>query len=206
MEMDYTPNSHKFKEEQKAANAQNLVKKEKVQKVVKGNVKIKKKSEVRKFADIFLPEDISNVKDFVIQDVLIPAFKKVISDTVDTFLYGGSRRGGSSSNAGKVSYSSCYSNDRFDRRDDRPPFDTRRGFDLGDIILDSRQEANEVLERMEELIDSYGKVSVGDLYDLLGKTIEYTANNYGWTSVRAAEIIRTRDGYLIKFPKPFPIN
>ena len=203
--MDYTPNSHKFKEEQKANQVAEQTEK-KVSKVVKGNVKIKKKSEVRKFADIFLPEDISNVKSFIFQDVLIPALKKVISDTVDTFLYGGSRRSGNTSNAGKVSYSSYYGGDRFDRRDDRPPFDTRRGFDLGDIVLDTRQEANDVLNRMEELIDSYKQVTVGDLYDLLGKSCDYTANNYGWTSVRAAEVIRTRDGYLIKFPRPMPIN
>lgn len=203
--MDYTPNSHKFKEEQKANQVAAQTEK-KVSKVVKGNVKIKKKSEARKFADVFLPEDISNVKSFIFQDVLIPALKKVISDTVDTFLYGGSRRGGSTSNAGKVSYSSYYGGDRFDRRDDRPPFDTRRGFDLGDIVLDTRQEANDVLNRMEELIDSYKQVTVGDLYDLLGKSCDYTANNYGWTSVRAAEVIRARDGYLIKFPRPMPIN
>lgn len=203
--MDYTPNSHKFKEEQKA-NQTTTAAEKKISKVVKGNVKIKKKSEARKFADIFLPEDISNVKSFIFQDVLIPALKKVISDTVDTFLYGGSRRGGSTSNASKVSYSSYYGGDRFDRRDDRPPFDTRRGFDLGDIILDTRQEANDVLNRMEELIDSYKQVTVGDLYDLLGKSCDYTANNYGWTSVRAAEVIRTRDGYLIKFPRPMAIN
>ena len=202
--MDYTPNSHKFKEEQKANQA--AIAEKKVSKVVKGNVKIKKKSEARKFADVFLPEDINNVKSFIFQDVLIPALKKVISDTVDTFLYGGSRRGGSTSNAGKVSYSSCYGGDRFDHRDDRPPFDTRRGFDLGDIILDTRQEANDVLNRMEELIDSYKQVTVGDLYDLLGKSCDYTANNYGWTSVRAAEVMRVRDGYLIKFPRPMPIN
>lgn len=203
--MDYTPNSHKFKEEQKANQVAAQTEK-KVSKVVKGNVKIKKKSEARKFADVFLPEDISNVKSFIFQDVLIPALKKFISDTVDTFLYGGSRRGGSTSNAGKVSYSSYYGGDRFDRRDDRPPFDTRRGFDLGDIVLDTRQEANDVLNRMEELIDSYKQVTVGDLYDLLGKSCDYTANNYGWTSVRAAEVIRARDGYLIKFPRPMPIN
>lgn len=204
--MDYTPNSHRFKEEQKATTATPAPAEKKVSKVVKGNVKIKKKSEARKFADIFLPEDVSNVKSFIVQDVLIPALKKVISDTVDTFLYGGSRRGSSTSNAGKVSYASYYGGDRFDRRDDRPPFDTRRGFDLGDVILDTRQEANDVLNRMEELIDSYRKVSVGDLYDLLGKSCDYTANNYGWTSVRAAEVIRVRDGYLIKFPKPMPID
>ena len=83
--MDYTPNSHKFKEEQKANQA--AIAEKKVGKVVKGNVKIKKKSEVRKFADVFLPEDINNVKSFIFQDVLIPALKKVISDTVDTFLF-----------------------------------------------------------------------------------------------------------------------
>lgn len=200
--MDYTPNSHRFKEEQKAANT-NLApaEKKKVEKVVKGKVRIKEKSGARKFAESFLPSDVNNIGSFVVQDILVPALKKVLSDTVDTILYG-SRRGGST-NASKIPYTKYYDGDRYDR----PVSDSRGGrFDLGDIILETRGEANDVLDRMSEIIDSYKMVSVGDLYDILGKSCDYTANNYGWTSVRGAEIIRTRDGYAIRFPKPMPIK
>ena len=54
---------------------------------------------------------------------------------------------------------------------------------------------------MDELIDQYGVVSVGDLYDLVGVTGAYTDNNYGWTDLRTASVVRTRDGYMIKLPR-----
>lgn len=200
--MDYTPNSHKFKEEQKVAAVEE---KKKVEKVVKGKVRIKEKSEFRKFADLFLPEDVTNVKQFIVQDVLVPALKKIVSDTVDTILYGGTKRSGSST-SDKVSYSKYY--DRFDDRSDRRPSESRVvGYSCGDIILETRGEALEVLSRMEEIIDRYGIVSVSDLYDMVGKTCDYTGNSYGWKSVRSGDVVRTRDGgFAIRLPKPSPIG
>lgn len=47
MDMDYKPNSHKYKEE---------MKEKKVEKVVKGKVRRKKKSSMTKFADVLLPK------------------------------------------------------------------------------------------------------------------------------------------------------
>lgn len=199
--MDYTPNSHKYKEEQKAKAAEE---KKKVEKVVTGKVTIKEKSEMSKLADIFLPEDVRNVKQFILTDVLIPAFKKIISDSVDMFLYGGARRG-SSSTSQKVSYSGYY--DRFSGGDQRPSEYRARGYSCGDIILETRGEAMEVISRMDELVDRYGMVSVADLYDLVGKSCDYTDNKYGWTSVKSADVVRSRDGgFAIKLPSPKPIN
>ena len=59
---------------------------------------------------------------------------------------------------------------------------------------------------MDEIIDMYGRVSVADLYDLVGITGNYTDNNYGWTNLASAEPIRVRDGYVIKLPKAMPIK
>lgn len=59
---------------------------------------------------------------------------------------------------------------------------------------------------MDELIDTYGNVSVADLYDLVGKSCEYTDQKYGWTNIRNAEPIRVRDGYMLKLPKATPIK
>ena len=195
---NYEPNSHKYKEE-KASH----VEKKKVEKVVSGVVKTKKKSEIKKVADIFISEDIQNVKSYILMDVLVPAIKKAVSDIVtngiDMILYGG--KGSLSS---KVSYRNYY-----DRKDDYRPYNnplTRAAYDTEDIILQTRGEAEEVLARMDELISCYGVVSVADLYDLIGKTCSYTSNKYGWTNIRNAEAIRVRDGYMLKLPKALPIN
>ena len=60
--------------------------------------------------------------------------------------------------------------------------------------------------RMDELIDVYGIVSVGDYYDLVGIQGDYTSENYGWTNIRNAQVVRVREGYMIKLPIALPIN
>ena len=59
---------------------------------------------------------------------------------------------------------------------------------------------------MDELIETYGIVSVADLYELVGVDGEYTDNDYGWTNIRNADVVRTRDGYLLSLPKAMPIK
>lgn len=185
--------------------------KKKVEKVVSGNVKVKKKNGVTKFADTFISEDIHNVKSYVITDVLIPSIKRAISEMVtngiDMILYGSTGGRSKRSSADRVSYRNYY-----DRRDDDRYRDRDRdrvrtsAYSFDDIVLDSRGEAEEVLARMDELIDQYGIVSVADLYDLVGVTGNYTDNKYGWTNIRNAEPIRVRDGYMLRLPKALPIN
>ena len=202
---DYKPNSNRYKEEQKN-KAQAPEKR--VEKVVKGTAITRKKSGIRKFADEFIAEDAKNIKSYVLGEVLIPAVKKAISDIVttgiDMILYGGSRPGGKRSTADRVSYRNYYD------RDTRPAGGTRTamnsGYSYDDIVLATRGEAEEVLERMDELMQAYGLVRVADLYDLVGVTGQYTDNKYGWTSIRNAEVVRVRDGYLIKMPRAVPID
>ena len=198
------PNSHKYKAEQRAEQAE----KKRVEKVVKGPVKVKKKSEIHKFADVFISEDAANVKSYILMDVLVPAIKKAVSDIVtngiDMILYGETGRTKRSSNASKVSYRSYYDH----REDDRPynSYRSKPGYSYDRITLDSRGEAEDVLTRMDELIDTYGVASVADLYDLVGITGDYTDNKYGWTNIRSATVVRVHDGYLLKLPKALPIN
>lgn len=185
--------------------------KKKVEKVVSGSVKVKKKNGVTKFADNFISEDIHNVKSYVITDILIPSVKRAISEMVtngiDMILYGSTGGRSKRSSADRVSYRNYY-----DRRDDDRYRDRDRdrvrtsAYSFDDIVLYSRGEAEEVLARMDELIDQYGIVSVADLYDLVGVTGNYTDNKYGWTNIRNAEPIRVRDGYMLRLPKALPIN
>lgn len=203
MNEEYKSNSHRSKEGKTEA----LTDRKRVEKVVHGRVRTKPKSGVSKITDVFISEDASNVKSYIVMDILVPAVKKAISDIVrdgiDMILYGESRGRKSSSASGYVSYRDYSRSDDRDRfRDSR----SRSSYAHDDIILDSRGEAEEVLTRMDELIDTYGNVSVADLYDLVGKSSEYTDNKYGWTNIRNAEPIRVRDGYMLKLPKALPIN
>lgn len=203
MNEEYKSNSHRSKEGKTEA----LTDRKRVEKVVHGRVRTKPKYGLSKITDVFISEDAANVKSYIVMDVLVPAVKKAISDIVrdgiDMILYGESRGRKSSSASGYVSYRDYSRSDDRDRfRDSR----SRSSYAHDDIILDSRGEAEEVLTRMDELIDTYGNVSVADLYDLVGKSSEYTDNKYGWTNIRNAEPIRVRDGYMLKLPKALPIN
>lgn len=206
---DYKPNSHRFKKEQETMRPDKSEGKKKIEKVVNGNVKSKKKSEIRKFADVFISEDVTNVKSYILMDVLIPAMKKAVSDVVtngiDMILYGETGRNRKNSGrASKVSYRDYYKRDDDRRSSERSRIQT--GYDYDDIVLDNRGEAEDVLSRMDELIDTYGIVSVADLYDLVGISGNYTDNKYGWTDIRSARVVPVRDGYLIKLPRALAVN
>ena len=195
MEFDYKSNSHKSKKE---------VKKEekKIEKVVTGSVKKKKKNKVTKLTSVFLPEDVTSVKDYILQDALIPAVKKFITDSVDMVLYGetGSKKKRSGS---FVSY-----RDFSDKRERKGynDYKSRTMFDYDDIFLESRRDAENVLKQMHDIINDYGILSVADMFDLVGEPANYTMNKYGWHNIDNAEIVHTREGYKIKMPRALPFD
>lgn len=202
---EYKPNSHKSKENQNGS-----VPEKKVGKVVSGTVKPKKKGDIQKFADIFISE-VSNVKSYILLEVLVPAIKKAISDIVtngiDMILYGETgRTRNKSSTVSKVSYQRYY--DRTDeQRRDYSTSSARNGFDYDELIFPTRGDAEAVLDAMNEIISQYGVVSIMDLYDLANVSMDnYAANKYGWTDISGCKSIRVRDGYVLKLPRALPIN
>lgn len=197
---DYKPNSHKAKAEGE------VVEKKKFEAVVSGQTKTKP-NEMRKFRDIFISEDVGNVKSYIFMDVLVPAIKKAVSDIVrdgiDMILYGSAKHSGGRSDS-KISYRQYY-----DRKDDRHNVDStiRTRFDYDDIAYRTRGDAEAVRVQMEDAIARYGLVTVSDMYDMSMQPAPYTGNKYGWTSIRTAEVQRTRDGYyILKLPKAMPID
>lgn len=195
-------NSHKSRNEKKSTSEE-----KRAEKVVHGKVKTKENG-MRKLTDIFISEDVSNVKNYILLDVIVPAIKKTIYElivgTLDMSLYGG-RGGGKRPTADKVSYRDYNDISRSDSRSyDRTR--TNSGYSYDDIVLESRGEAEAVLSRMDEIMDEYNIVRVADLYDLVGVTGNYTDNNYGWTNIRNAKIVRVRDGYKIDMPRALPIR
>ena len=74
---EYKSNSHKSRERAKAELPE-----KKVEKIVSGSVKTKKKSGINKLAGIFVPEDVDNVKSYIFEDIVVPAVKDIILDAV----------------------------------------------------------------------------------------------------------------------------
>ena len=115
-------------------------------------------------------------------------------------LYGGKHKS-SRTPASRVSYRSFYD----EPRERRAPV-ASQAYNYDDVILDSRGDAEEVLDRLNEIIDQYQIASVADFYELVGVSGTYTDNRYGWTNLSGACVERTRDGYQIRLPRALPIK
>lgn len=188
---EYKPNSHKYR------NAQ---KKKEIKQVTTGKVQVKKKSTTSKFLEEMLPGNRNSIKEYVVKDVLLPTFKKIISDSVDILLYDNVKHSKSSrGDGGYVSYRDYGSRNSSSRR--------RTPRDVDDVIFESRAEAEDVLNAMDDILDEYEFVSVSDYYELAGVgTGSHTNNRYGWSNLRSAEVVRIREGYTIKMPRPKVID
>lgn len=204
---DYTPNSHKYKQEQ---NKPVETKKE-IQKVVKGKVKVKKKTAAQSAIDTFVKEDLVNIKTSLVSDIIIPTIKNMIWDgftsALDIALYKGDgrrRSGAGSSRSQYVNYNKYAGSSRDDRGRSSEP--RRNRYDFSDIMFESKPDAEEVLKQMDDIMEEYKIVTVSDFYDLVGKTGEYTDQKYGWKNIRNAHVVSGRDGYRIELPKPLPID
>lgn len=204
----YASNSHGHPDAKRAGDDS----KKKPSAVIKGGAKLKKKSEVRKLTDVFIAEDTSTVKSHIFNDVIVPNVKNLLFETIKTaaemMLFGEVRRDKNRSGS-KVSYRSYY--DEKDRRKDSSSPRVRSGVDFEDIEFETRSDAQSVLDTMIDIVDSYGVISIGDMYDLAGiTTTNYAIQKYGWKDIRdvkGARVARIPNGsYIIDLPKAEPIK
>ena len=72
-------------------------------------------------------------------------------------------------------------------------------------IFRKYSDAEEVVQSMREIMQSYGFVSVADVYELTAKPTEYTHRLYGWDNaidIARAEILKINDGWVIHIADP----
>jgi hypothetical protein len=198
------------------AKAKNLAEqtneKEPVEKIVNGPVERRRRGMGSKVLKTFLVEDSDSIFQYIVMDVLVPAAKNTISDVVTQALqqafWGGRSAPGSSGRAGYTSYSKVSTQARSDAGVPRTTLSrqARATHDFSDVILKSRGEAEDVIDALRTLIDQYEMASVGDLYDLLGLTGDFTDAKWGWTDLRNAAVRPVRGGYLLDFPSTVPLT
>jgi hypothetical protein len=208
MKVDYPSNSKRPK--------QGSPEKEKVEAVVTGEVIRRKRSPFAKLAHGFLAEDSGSIVEYVLQEVLLPAARTMIYDMftqgLERTLFGDSRprspaqRGYtnySTRTTGTVTTGSRYipsSNVTNLSRQQRATHD------FADIIIGTRGEAEDVLDRLRDLITQYQVATVSDFFDLVGLTGEFTDDKWGWFDLRSASIRPVRGGYMFHMPRTQPIT
>ncbi len=182
--------------------------------VTPGGAKARKPSIGKRFKDNFLAEDAGSVWGYLTFDVVIPGVKnlmfEMVRDGFERLLWGDAKPRNRSNPAGYTSYNSMYrgrtaaSNERSNRPDISRQ--SRTTHDFSEIIIDSRGEAEEVIDRLIGLVDDYGCATVQDLYDLVGLSGNYTDQKWGWNDLRTASVISTRGGYILDLPRTVVVD
>lgn len=183
-----------------------------VEKVVEGTVVRRKKPLSKRFKETFLGGDSENVWQYVLMDVLIPAAKDAIVDAtsqgIERMIFGDVRSRGGRSSRGSSSYTP-YNRYSSNIRKEEPRSISARGravHNFDEVVLPTRPEAEDVIERMYDIVSKYEVVSVADLYTLLGIKPNYTDQKWGWTDLRGLGATRVKGGYLIDVPRPEPLD
>jgi hypothetical protein len=157
--------------------------------------------------------DVRDIFSALFEDVVLPNVRTIIGDFVTSLIemmLWGDRGGGSGwgEPGGRQDYTRYSGRTRGVRRASpsrRTP--TRavrptRSHVVEDIFFEDRQDAEIVLADMLDRVETYGWVSVGDLYALCGISTSHHDEQYGWYSLSRVRITRTRDGYIINLPRP----
>lgn len=199
-----TPNSNKYKNEQKQER-------ERLKPVIDKKSVVSKKKKIKNgFLKLFLPEDVEDVRSYIFDDCIIPGIKNAILDVLYMSFYHEepSRR----ERYGRSDYRSMYRGNSYkrsssssrNRKRDRDRDSDH--IDYRDIVLDYRADAEKIVDELHHRIDDYGYASVADLLDLIDMPGKYTDNDYGWKRKGDIGIKRIADGFLIDVEEAYYIG
>lgn len=176
-----------------------------IEPIAKGKTATEEQNGWNKFLKMLFGGEPKDVMMSLLKDTVMPSVQDLLYDSgrgfLDRLIFGESRNDGRR-NSTRRDYGS-YSRHRGSsspRRDE--PRRARPVHHFDNVVLDTRDEADSVLSRMYEFIDTYKMVTVAELYSLVGITAEYTDEGWGWRDLRTATIRRVREGYLIDLPQP----
>lgn len=216
MDSEFPSNSRRAR----ATPPANKPEEKKIEAVVTGEVVRRKKPLGKRLIETFIGGSARNVAQYVMMDVLLPSARDTLADMVsqgvERLIFGEARsssrrtgyRPGGSTGYTQYNRMSGGSGPLSARRDEPERAGTHRvkSSDLDEIILATRVEAEEVIDRLFDLVSRYGQATVSDLNDLVGQSSNYTDEKWGWTDVRGAGVTRIRNGYLLDLPRPEPLR
>lgn len=206
---DYPSNTHADKE---------AMRNKKVEQITSSAVVRKKRPRWSALREVFIAGSLRGSFRWVVSEIVLPGVRDMIweagSEGWRSLILGeGRRRSAAAAPPGGVSqfaynrmsqpgtpYHMMTGAQRVMSRVGR----ARHNFD--EIVLTSRTEAADVIDRLFELLQRYDQVSVAELYTLVGITPNHTDHKWGWTNLQGAGPTPTREGgFLLDLPEPHPL-
>lgn len=218
MDYNFQGNSHKGRQKRMASETG-------IEKPILTPV-VEKKPVQRKskfsFLNVFYKDPNKTFKEFVMQDLVIPNTQRaigVILHGIVTKLFG---TGAGNIVSSGYHYMNGWNNPGWsypytgqsgnvvDFRAKQPVSQQGRPIqqtpqastDLMSYALQSREDAERVLEGLGAYIDTYDAVPVSAFFELIGVQAPYTYHDFGWTNIADAKVVTVENGWAIRFPKP----
>lgn len=200
------------------------VEREKIEPVVKGGVKQKKKGLLERLVvGMIGPDGLPRIGDHILHNIVIPTVMNTAKTSLKTGIdmmfspdqpptqyYGGTpvnpyTQYHTTPQPAKNVYSSrqnAYTPPSGVGTGRASLGQSRYNNRVDDYAIPYYEDALEVLARIRELANQYGAVSVSDYYDLIGVDTQYTHSLYGWRpeDLLTVNIRDVRDGFLLVLP------
>lgn len=147
---------------------------------------------------------MKSIKSYVIEDVVIPYAKNILSDAFNAMLYGSNGRS-SRTPVSRLNQTTSYQR-YYEQPKKTPTVNSSEGYDVDNMIFRNYTDADKVLDGLRDICREYDMASVGDLKMLLGDSTTPSDYNWGWDNLDGASIARTKDGYMIRMPRTVRIK
>lgn len=197
---DYAGNSKKQKQKEEPKEER-----KKLEPVVSGEVIVKERGIGSRVKSLFFGEDFRNVCRYVASEVLLPAARNMIVDMttqgVQRAVWGESQRKQKAPQyQSHVSYNTPVTRSMTAPTPSYSPARPSSTRQSSAIILETRDQAELVVERMIDIIRQFEVVSVADLNELCNIESQYTDQKWGWFYLNNVQVRQVREGYLIDLP------
>ena len=184
---------------------------DKVKKPIVGKVTRRRTPVGKRFAEVFSVRSIEDQITRVFFDVVVPMARDMVYESLERTLRGvilgddGPARTSSSNRGGYNNYQRHYSTPQNRPRREETRFSRpRNGYSYDDIVFETKDEADSVLEWMYDVLEAEGQVSIGNLLEETEQPHSHVDFKWGWLSLRGADVLRDRGagGWIIKLPRP----
>lgn len=183
--------------------------------IVTNEVIVQKKKLGQRMKDFIVEADFKSVARYVVSDVMLPALRNLIVDAstkgIERAIYGdkayrASQYGGPT----RFNYSNPISRpySQMPYRN-APPVQEgpRTGRQIqNNYIVGSKKEGELIVERLNDIVDKYETVTVGELHELLNLQTSPIDQKWGWAYVGNVPIRQVREGWLIDLPPEIPLQ
>jgi hypothetical protein len=192
--------------------------------MIDGEARLVKPSGFRRLRRSFIGGDATSVTEHIVWNLLIPAAKDTVADMgatfIDMMIFGQRRsvRGvspGSHMVPTQNGVPSRYNYNGITNgggsplvlgQNSAPQEDFAPRTSPSQVVVPTRNDAERIAAKMQEIINQYTAVSVADLYRMVNRSPNYMDDKWGWTSIEGANLKRVGDGVLLDLPEPKDIS